>query len=130
MTPIAITPEQGATVATSAIVDFSATGGSGSGFTWSLEPGSSGATIDPATGIYVAGSRPDVVDVIVVRDDLSNAATARVAVVQRANLAGGGLKDNSWECGTVAVRHGVSGSAVLFVLALGVAFFARRRRID
>lgn len=128
--PLTIRPEEGATVATHARPDFAAAGGSGAGFRWTLEPGPSGATIDPVTGVYVAGASPDVVDVVVVRDDLSNAASTRVAVVRRSNLAGGGQADNSWQCSAVVPGRGGAGVVVACALLLLAAFVARRRRID
>jgi hypothetical protein len=59
---------------------FSASGGSGSGFVYSLAANTSGATIDAASGVYQAGSRGRVSDEVQVTDSLGNTATAAVTV--------------------------------------------------
>lgn len=58
---------------------FTATGGSNSGFTWSLV-NRSGGTIEPFTGQYTAGATGAVTDVVGVRDSLGNTATVDVQV--------------------------------------------------
>lgn len=58
---------------------FTATGGSSSGFTWSLQANPSGGTIG-AGGMYVAGTTGGVTDVVLVTDSLGNTATAAVTV--------------------------------------------------
>jgi len=66
-------------------INFSATGGSGSGYTWTItQNGSNGATIGASTGIYKAGSGSNTVDVVQVTDSLGNRASVQVSV-------GGGL---------------------------------------
>ncbi|MFO0583407.1 MAG: kelch repeat-containing protein [Anaeromyxobacter sp.] len=50
------------------------------GYVWSLETDASGATLDPDTGAYTAGSKGGVVDVVKVQDPLGHATTAQVAV--------------------------------------------------
>jgi len=59
---------------------FSASGGSGAGFTWSLLTNLSGGSIVPATGVYTAGLTGGVTDVVRVTDSLGNAAAASVTV--------------------------------------------------
>ena len=57
-----------------------ASGGLGSSYTWSLKTNGSGATIDPATGAYVAGNTGAVTDEVSVVDPLGNSATAIIDV--------------------------------------------------
>jgi MYXO-CTERM domain-containing protein len=59
---------------------FTATGGSGSGYVYSLATNASGGTINAATGAYTAGATPSVTDVVQVVDGLGGGATANVAV--------------------------------------------------
>lgn len=62
-------------------VAFSATGGSGAGFAWSLDTNASGGTMTEA-GMYTAGSVSGGMDVVQVTDSLGNVATANVSVAQ------------------------------------------------
>jgi MYXO-CTERM domain-containing protein len=66
---------------------FSAIGGSGTGFTWSLSSNKSGATINGSTGQYTAGATGNVADTVAVVDSLGNTASVNVSV-------GGGLAIN------------------------------------
>ena len=61
-------------------LDFTATGGSGTGYSWSLTTNNSGGTIDSSTGVYTAGATPSVTDVITLTDSLGNVATQTVPV--------------------------------------------------
>ncbi len=61
-------------------IAFSAEGGAGAPYAWSLLTNASGATIDPATGAYVAGPLGGVSDVITAVDPLGNHAEATVVV--------------------------------------------------
>ncbi len=61
-------------------IPFTAAGGSGSGYVWSISPNLSNATIDAATGAYVAGSIADVSDTVNVIDSLGNTAQVNVSV--------------------------------------------------
>jgi adhesin/invasin len=61
-------------------INFTASGGSGSNYVWSLTANPSGGTIDSGTGAYVAGGSPDVTDSIKVVDSLGNFATKNIAV--------------------------------------------------
>ncbi len=58
---------------------FAATGGSGTGFVYSVSMDNSGATIDGA-GLYQPGKVGGVIDTVRVVDSLGNAATAAVTV--------------------------------------------------
>ena len=69
------TPE----VASHGTVAFTASGGSGSGYTWSLVTNASGGTIDPQTGAYAAGAGSSAVDKVRVVDSLGNSATVSVS---------------------------------------------------
>ncbi len=63
-----------------ASIPFSVTGGSGAGYTWALPSNNSGATLNPSTGAYVAGSTPNVTDVVTVTDSLGNTASETIHV--------------------------------------------------
>lgn len=67
-------------VAAAGTVGFSATGGAGAGYLWSLDPSPSGGSIDPVTGAYTAGSAAGVTDVVHLVDASGNTAKANVAV--------------------------------------------------
>lgn len=68
------------TVAPRASVTFTATGGSGTGYVFSLASAPSGGSIDGTTGVYRAGATPNTVDVVSVRDSQAHTATTSVAV--------------------------------------------------
>ena len=92
---------------------FTASGGSGTGYAWSLATNGSGGTIDAASGAYQAGSKGKVTDVVQVADSLGNTATANVAVTAAASGCG---------CGTASAPE-----ASLLAL-LGALGLVRRRR--
>ncbi len=62
-------------------VAFTATGGSGSGYTWSLLSDASGAAIDPVTGAYKAGSSGGTADVVQVTDSVGHHASRAINVI-------------------------------------------------
>lgn len=61
-------------------IGFSATGGSGVGWVWSLTSNNSGATINASSGVYTAGATPSVTDTVHVSDSLGNVANVNVSV--------------------------------------------------
>ena len=61
-------------------IDFTATGGSGSGYLWALTKNNSGGTINATTGKYVAGSAGNVTDTMKVTDSLGNMASTVIVV--------------------------------------------------
>jgi hypothetical protein len=69
-----------ATVPTGGALTFTASGGSQSGFAWTLSTNASGGTIDSSSGAYSAGSAGGVTDVVKASDSLGNVATATVTV--------------------------------------------------
>jgi predicted secreted protein len=75
---VSISPAQPATLPGQKI-SFTASGGSNSGFKWSLTKHDSGATIDDA-GHYTAGPTNHSSDVVQVKDSLGNIANASVSV--------------------------------------------------
>jgi len=95
---------------------FSATGGSGAGFAWSLAVAASGGSINPDTGGYLAGPVGGVTDTVAVVDSLGNTATAPVTV-------GGGVKVEPGSVSTAPrgaiafAAHGGSGSGFVWSLA-------------
>lgn len=120
-----------ASLAPGAAQTFTATGGSNTGFTWTLATNGSGASLDAASGEYVAGAQAGT-DTVTVTDSLGNTASATVSVVvggsmgttvpfsQRPPVSG-------WSCGCQSGPEG-SGSGALGVLVLGAWALARRRR--
>ena len=74
-------------VAPQGAVTFTVTGGSGTGYAYTLTTNASGASVD-ASGHYRAGTTGNVVDAVRVVDDLGNAATASVQVTAALSLAG------------------------------------------
>ncbi len=110
-----------------ASVAFSASGGAGAGYTWSLPTNASGAILDPSTGAYTAGATGGVTDVVQVADSLGNIATRSIAVTAgvgispatatlapRASLAfaasGGSGAGYSWSLSTHASGGAINGS--------------------
>src|SRR5690606_24009418 len=61
-------------------VAFSATGGAGAPYTWSLSANLSGGSINASTGAYTAGATGSVTDTVRAVDALGNQATVNVAV--------------------------------------------------
>jgi hypothetical protein len=85
---------------------LTASGGSGSGFSWSLATNNSGGSIDPSTGSYTAGPTGSVTDTVKATDSRGSAATRDVAVT-----AGVSISPASAQAGT--------GAAVQFVASGG-----------
>jgi PKD domain len=69
-----------ATLAPRASQTFTASSGSGAGYTFSFTTNASGGTINSSTGVYVAGSTPNVTDVVKVTDSAMGTASATVTV--------------------------------------------------
>jgi predicted secreted protein len=67
-------------VAPQAPEQFTASGGTGTGYVWSLATNASNGTIDPSSGAYVAGPRGSVSDVVQLTDSASSFALATVTV--------------------------------------------------
>ena len=59
---------------------FTASGGSGTGYTYSLATNASGGNINSSTGTYTAGPTGSVTDVVEVTDSANDSATANVTV--------------------------------------------------
>lgn len=76
---IGITPAAGAAPPRGGIA-FSATGGSGSGYTWALHTNASGGSVDAKTGFYTAGDKGNVVDIVEVTDAVGGKLRANVEV--------------------------------------------------
>ncbi len=94
---------------------FHANGGIGSGFFWSLDQSPSGGQIS-STGLYTAGTRSGVTDIVRAADANGNFATATVKVSPRPPTV------------SAAPGCGCTGSPGVDTLALAVLLFARRRR--
>ncbi len=75
---LAVSPSS-VTVAPGASQTFTASGGSGTGYTWDLSTNNSGGAVTPA-GVYTAGATGGVTDVVRVTDSANHTATATVTV--------------------------------------------------
>src|SRR5204863_9591585 len=93
-------------------VSFSASGGAGSGYAWTLATNASGGTINATSGAYAAGRTGSVTDIVQVTDSLGNAVTANVSVTARSG--GGGCSS--------------AGSVDPAFIALAVVMLLRSRR--
>jgi len=78
ITPMILSPTT-VSVPTSATQQFTGLGGFGT-LTYSISVNNSGGSINSSTGVYTAGTTPDVTDTIEVTDSLANTATAQAAV--------------------------------------------------
>jgi Beta-propeller repeat len=76
---LAVTPSP-AMVAPLGSTTFHASGGSGGGYVFSLFSNESGGSIGPVSGVYAAGSRGGVLDVVLVEDSSGTSAAASVLV--------------------------------------------------
>lgn len=104
-----------ATVAPQGTQALTASGGSGTGYAWSLSANASGGSIDGSTGSYTAGATGGVTDTVQVTDSLGNRASASLTV---AAVAGGPKKG----CGCA------SGGDPAWALGLGLLALLGRRR--
>jgi len=126
-------------------VAFSATGGSVTGFVWSMQASVSGGSINASTGAYTAGVTGSVTDIVKVTDSLSNSATVNVTVTSSSGdggvegdggtgtpdaAAGGGNNvGESSGCGCTVIDEPSSPhrGGVALLLALGLLSLRRRR---
>jgi Zn-dependent metalloprotease len=83
---------------------FSASGGSGSGYTWSILENQTGGNVSAAAGLYTAGGQPGT-DQLQVVDSLGNLATAHVTVPGDGGCSAIGPAGGLWLLG-VAVLLG------------------------
>jgi hypothetical protein len=109
---VAISPSS-VTLAPQASQTFTASGGSGTGYTWAFVANASGGTLS-ATGVYTAGATGGVNDIIGVTDSLGNSATATVTVTAVT------APSNSGGCGaTSGNTFPLLAPAVLLLMAWG-----------
>jgi hypothetical protein len=111
---LAIAP---ATASTSPLgtVQLGASGGSGTGYTWSLATNESGGSIS-AGGLYTAGISGNVTDVVRVTDSLGAAATRNVSVTAGVSISPATASTSPR--GTVQMSaSGVSGAGYAWTLA-------------
>jgi len=94
---------------------FTATGGTGTGYQYSLTTNGSGATLDATTGAYQAGSTPNSKDVLKVVDSVGNMATASVFVGTGLVLTPSTLQVAP-RSSTTLIAKGGSGSGYTFTL--------------
>ena len=110
-------------------IAFAVTGGSGTGFTWSLKANASGAAIDATSGAYTAGATPNVTDVVAIADSLGNTSSVAVTVTAGVSIdpptaklaagasmtfaaAGGSGKGYAWSLTTNASGGNVTSGGV------------------
>jgi hypothetical protein len=77
---LSITATPAGPVAPRGKLAFAVAGGSGTGYGWALTTNASGGTIDPSTGVYLAGAIGNVSDVVTATDSLGNTASFTVSV--------------------------------------------------
>lgn len=123
---VTITPPN-ATLAPGATQAFTASGGTDTGFTWTVDTNLSGGTIDAATGAYQAGPTGGVTDVVLVTDSVGNTAIATVSVLAVADQTPFAQRPpvSGWSCGCGAVDEGVG---LVPLLGLALLALGRRRR--
>jgi hypothetical protein len=124
--PIAIVPDA-VSLEPGGVQVFTASGGSEVGFTWSLTTNASGASIDAASGRYVAGATGEVVDVVEVMDSVGSTATAAVTVTRAPDPASSSTP-RSGGCGTAVPGAPPAVLGALAVLALLRLGLSRRPR--
>ena len=92
-------------------VSFSATGGSGAGFTWSLFTNASGGSIGASTGQYLAGTGVGT-DAVSVSDSLGNvgAATVTISATDAGGIDAGDVDAGGVDAGGVDAGSGDAGS--------------------
>jgi uncharacterized protein (TIGR03382 family) len=120
-TPPTISPAA-PSVAAGGHLAFTASGGSGTGYTWALAVNASGGSIT-AAGAYTAGTTGAVTDTVRVTDSAGSNATADVTVTAGVptGSGGGGGGGGKGGCGS-------TGAAELSPLALLLGSLWRRRR--
>lgn len=145
---LTITPNV-TSVAATGKVTFTAAGGSGTGYIYSIPTNASGSNVGATTGLYTAGGNGGV-DTVRLTDSLGATADATVTVaappppppppgsssggvdagtIPGINLGGGGNDDCSCRAvGTGSVNAGTDGARVLAGLALALGLVWRRRR--
>jgi hypothetical protein len=130
--PLVVTPVN-PSVSAGDQVQFTAAGGSETGYHWALTTASSGGAIDADAGQYTAGAVGDVTDVVEVTDSKNTKATSTVSV-QPAVAADGGPAAwtqrppvAGWPL-PASCHCGAAGSATPLAALLLLGFFARRRR--
>jgi Protein of unknown function (DUF4038)/Putative collagen-binding domain of a collagenase len=97
---------------------FTASGGSGTGYVWSLSVNASGGSIGPSGG-YIAGSTDNVTDTVKVVDSLGNFATASVAVSTHTAVSIAPVDASVADGETIAfTASGGSGSGWVWALAV------------
>lgn len=87
-TPLLVTPAT-ASVLPLESVSLQAADGSGVGYVFALTTNASGASIGASSGAYVAGSTPNVTDVVRVTDSLGNQVLATITVGAGPGMDGG-----------------------------------------
>jgi MYXO-CTERM domain-containing protein len=117
--PVVVSPAS-PSVNTGGMVAFSASGGTGLAYTWSLQVNSSGGNIVAATGAYTAGANAGT-DVVKVVDSGGGIGVANVTVAANGGGATGGRKSGG--CAT-----GGGSADALAALLVAAALFRLRRR--
>ncbi len=106
----------GAAVAPRGSVNFTASGGSGSGYAFTMQSAPSGGSIDPATGVYTAGATPQVTDVITVTDSQAHTAHASISVGAALSLSSTPIHVAPRGAATFSTTGG-SGTGLIFAIS-------------
>jgi hypothetical protein len=146
---LTITPN-GGTAQGNAQVQFSAAGGSGTGYAFSMQSSQSGGNVNAQSGLYTAGTQGGT-DVILLVDSVGNQVTASLAVSAGSGTSSGGAGGNGNGSGTGSNTGTTSSSGVVgvggskgdsggcstsgqsspsyeWLVGLGIAIIATRRR--
>jgi hypothetical protein len=116
--PVSISPSE-RTLPPRSTQSFSASGGSGTGYTWALVSNGSGGTVNASTGVYTAGPTGSTTDVVGVTDSLGNSAFATITVG-----GSGSGNGSSGGCGGSSVT---AGPAIPWMSLVLILLFRRRR---
>jgi MYXO-CTERM domain-containing protein len=106
---------------------LAASGGSGTGFAWTVVSSGSGGTVVSATGVYTAGTHAGA-DVIRVTDSLGNTSQLSIPVVAASSAStpsGSGCGCRMATSGPGSTTRSLAWTALL---ALGLMAATRRRR--
>ena len=85
---VSISPSS-VSIAPLATQTFTASGGSGTGFTYTMLVNNSGGSINSGSGLYTAGATPSVTDTIKATDSLTNTGTSTINVTSGGGGGGG-----------------------------------------
>ncbi len=113
--PLSLSPTSAA-VAPRGSVTFTAAGGSTAGYAFTMQSAPSGGSIDPTTGVYTAGTTPQVTDVITVTDNQAHTAHANITVGAALSLSSTPIAVAPRGAATFTTAGG-SGTGLIFAIS-------------